>query len=83
MSIELTVTAKGQVTLRQEVLAHLGIGPGDKIVVDLLPDGRVQVHAKPGLAITELFGSLKRPGQPVLSIEEMNEAIAAGWAGER
>lgn len=83
MSIELTVTAKGQVTLRQEVLAHLGIGPGDKLVVDLLPDGRLQARAKPGLPITALFGSLKRPGQPTVTIEQMNEAIAAGWAGEK
>jgi hypothetical protein len=33
----LTVTARGQVTFRKEVLQHLGIGPGDKIELDLLP----------------------------------------------
>ncbi len=27
----LTVTAKGQVTLRKETLQHLKIGPGDKL----------------------------------------------------
>ena len=36
----LTVTARGQVTFRKEVLQHLGITPGDKIALDLLPDGR-------------------------------------------
>ena len=36
----LTVTARGQVTFRKEVLLHLGIEPGGKIEVDLLPDGR-------------------------------------------
>ena len=36
----LTVTAKGQITLRKELLKHLGVQPGDKIVVDKLPDGR-------------------------------------------
>ncbi|MGO7565492.1 AbrB/MazE/SpoVT family DNA-binding domain-containing protein, partial [Rhizobium johnstonii] len=32
----LTLTAKGQVTLKKEVLQHLGVRPGDKIYVDLL-----------------------------------------------
>ena len=36
----LTVTARGQVTFRKDVLQHLGIRPGDKIELDLLPDGR-------------------------------------------
>ncbi|MGS0742219.1 AbrB/MazE/SpoVT family DNA-binding domain-containing protein [Glaciimonas sp. GG7] len=37
----LTVTARGQVTFRKDVLKHLGIKPGDQIKLDLLPDGRV------------------------------------------
>ena len=36
----LTVTTRGQVTFRKEVLQHLGIKPGEKIELDLLPDGR-------------------------------------------
>jgi AbrB family looped-hinge helix DNA binding protein len=36
----LTVTARGQVTIRKEVLQHLGIQPGEKIELYLLPDGR-------------------------------------------
>ncbi|TSA14994.1 MAG: AbrB/MazE/SpoVT family DNA-binding domain-containing protein, partial [Comamonadaceae bacterium] len=35
----LTVTARGQVTFRRDVLRHLGIQPGQKIELDLLPDG--------------------------------------------
>jgi hypothetical protein len=30
-----------------------------------------------------LFGMLKREGEATHSIEEINEAIAGGWAGER
>jgi AbrB family looped-hinge helix DNA binding protein len=82
MGITLTVTAKGQVTLRKEVLQHLGIEPGDRLEVDLLPEGRLQVRAKSGKPLSRLYGILKRPGQPRLSIEEINEAAAAGWAGE-
>ena len=38
---ELTVTAKGQVTLRKELLTHLGVQPGEKIAVHKLPDGGI------------------------------------------
>src|SRR4051794_32691340 len=41
----LTITAKGQVTLKQELLNHLGVGPGEKIEADKLPDGRIVVRA--------------------------------------
>jgi AbrB family looped-hinge helix DNA binding protein len=80
----LTVTAKGQVTLRKDVLDHLGVQPGEKISVEKLPDGRVEVRAaRPTGKISEAFGFLKRKGGPSLSIEEMNKIIADGWAGKR
>ncbi len=41
----LKVTAKGQVTLRQDVLKHLDVRPGEKISVEKLPDGRIEVRA--------------------------------------
>ena len=83
MGLTLTVTAKGQVTLRKDVLQHLGIQPGDRLEVDLLPEGRLQLRAKSGKPISRLYDILKRPGQPSLSIEEINEAASAGWAGEK
>ncbi len=81
----LTVTAKGQVTLRKDVLRHLGIGPGDKVDVDLDSGGKVVLKAeRPTGSIEDVFGSLKQYYDgPPLSIEEINEAIAAGWAGRR
>lgn len=80
----LTVTAKGQVTLRKDLLAHLGVLPGDKVSIEKLPDGRIEVRAaKPTGKISDIFGLLKREGGPVLSIEEMNEITADGWAGKR
>ena len=83
MSITLTVTAKGQITLRKEVLAHLGVRPGDKVDVDLLAKGRMQLRATHGTSPEVVFGMLARPGGPSLSIEEMNEIAASGWAGEK
>lgn len=82
MPITLTVTAKGQITLRKEVLEHLGVRPGDRIDVDLLQDRRMQVRAKKGKSVTSIFGMLARPATPACSVEKLNEAASAGWAGE-
>ena len=79
MALELTVTAKGQVTLRRAVLDHLGVMPGAKVSVSLLENGRIElVAAKTGNDITGLRGALRRSGQRPVSLEEMQEAIEAG-----
>lgn len=82
MAITLTVTAKGQITLRKEVLRHLGVRPGDKLDVDLLKEGRLELRPRRGTSAAAVFGMLARPGTPRLSIEDLNEATASGWAGE-
>ncbi|HZC16620.1 MAG TPA: AbrB/MazE/SpoVT family DNA-binding domain-containing protein [Caulobacteraceae bacterium] len=80
----LTVTSKGQVTLRKDLLKHLGVQPGEKVAVEKLPDGRIEVKAaRPAGKISDVFGFLKRENGPSLSIEEMNEIAAQGWAGKR
>jgi bifunctional DNA-binding transcriptional regulator/antitoxin component of YhaV-PrlF toxin-antitoxin module len=80
----LTVTAKGQVTLRRDLLKHLGVHPGEKITVDKLPDGRIEMKAaRPTGKISDIFNVWKRKGGPSLSIEEINEIAARGWAGKR
>jgi AbrB family looped-hinge helix DNA binding protein len=80
----LTVTAKGQVTLRKDLLKHLGIQPGEKISLDKLPNGRIEIKAsQPKGAISDVFNFLKRKNGPFLSIEEINEAARRGWARKR
>jgi antitoxin PrlF len=84
MGTTLRVTAKGQVTLRKELLRHLGVEPGDKVTFDLLPDGRAELRAaKADGSIRKFIGSLERPGTKPLSIDEISEAAAQGWAGRR
>ena len=79
MALELTVTAKGQVTMRRTVLDHLGVRPGDKVGVILLPDGRVELRSNQTTpSLTALAGALRRPGQHPVSLEEMQNAIEAG-----
>jgi bifunctional DNA-binding transcriptional regulator/antitoxin component of YhaV-PrlF toxin-antitoxin module len=80
----LTITAKGQVTLRKDFLKHLGVQPGEKITVDKLPDGRIVVKAaRPKGNISDVFNFLKRENGPSLSIEEISKVVARGWAGKR
>lgn len=79
----LTVTARGQVTFRKDVLQHLGIRPGDKIELDLLPDGRgVLKAARPAGTIESFVGLLAGRTRKVATLEEINEAAARGWAGK-
>ncbi|MDF0491105.1 AbrB/MazE/SpoVT family DNA-binding domain-containing protein [Sphingobium sp. H39-3-25] len=79
----ITITSKGQITLRKELLRHLGVHPGEKISIDKLPGGEVRIRAvRPTGKISDAFGMLKREGRKSLSIEEINEITAKGWAGE-
>jgi len=81
--ITLTVTAKGQVTLRKEVLKHLGVSPGEKIAVDLLSGGQASLKvARPAGSISDFIGLLAGRSDKVATLEEINEAAAKGWAGE-
>jgi AbrB family looped-hinge helix DNA binding protein len=78
----LTVTAKGQVTLSKDILKHLGVCPGEKIAVDKLPGGRIEIRAARSTGkISDAFGLLKNKAGPSLS--DMNKIAARGWAGKR
>jgi bifunctional DNA-binding transcriptional regulator/antitoxin component of YhaV-PrlF toxin-antitoxin module len=80
----LTVTAKGQVTLRKDLLRHLGVQPGEKIIVEKLPDGRLEAKAAGRTGrISDVFNMLKRENRPSLSIEEIGKISARSWAGKR
>ncbi len=78
----LTVTVRGQVTFRKDVLQHLGIRPGDKIELALLPGGRGLLKAaKPAGTIDGFVGLLAGRTPKVATLEEINEATEQGWAG--
>jgi AbrB family looped-hinge helix DNA binding protein len=80
----LNVTSKGQVILRKDILEHLGIRPGEKVAVEKLPGGRLELRA-PGLSgkISDVFGFLERDGGPSLSDEDLNKIAAQGWTDKR
>ena len=79
----LTITSKGQITFRKELLQHLGVAPGSKVDVDLLPGGRMEVKAlQPAGSIDSFIGMLKGKTTKRATLEEIKEAAASGWAGK-
>jgi AbrB family looped-hinge helix DNA binding protein len=80
----LTVTAKGQITLKKELLRHLNVVPGEKIEVEKLPDGQLVVRpaAQTG-SIDSFIGSLEQKGGPRLTTAQIKRITEDAWAGKR
>jgi antitoxin PrlF len=72
--VESALTSKGQMTIPKAIREHLHLKPGDRVRFFVHPDGTVVLLPK--LPITALKGMLKTTKHA--TIEEMNEAIAAG-----
>ena len=80
----LTVTTRGQVTFRKEILQHLGIQPGEKIEIELLPGGRgVLTVARPAKKINGFLGLLAGRTRKAATIDQINQAVEEGWAGRK
>ena len=77
------ITVKGQVTLTDEILSHLGVQRGQPVTVNKLPSGAIEIRAAPTGRISDVFGSLKHRAKRRLSIKEINKIAADGWAGKR
>jgi bifunctional DNA-binding transcriptional regulator/antitoxin component of YhaV-PrlF toxin-antitoxin module len=78
----LTVTAKGQITLRRELLQFLGIGPGQQLEVDKLTQGVLALHAKTPQGLDAFVGCLPPPAK-ALSVEDMNDLVTRAWADQK
>lgn len=77
----LTITAKGQITLRRELLQYLGIAPGQQVEVHKQANGVLALQAKAPQGLEAFVGCLPPPPK-ALSVEDMNTIIASGWAGQ-
>ena len=77
-----TVTSKGQVTIPVEVRRELGLTSGTRVDFVRIGDGVYQL-----VAVTETVRSIKgtvaAPGGRAVTVEQMNDAIAAGAASRR
>lgn len=77
----LTVTSRGQLTLRKEFLEHIGVRPGDQINLKKTPNGKLTLErARPKGSWDDFFGCLKGKTNVRLTIEEINDAIAEAGA---
>lgn len=80
----LTVTARGQVTFRKDVLRHLGVKPGEKIELELIPGGKGMVTAARNTGnIEDFIGVLDGKTRKTATIEEIRKAAERAWAGIR
>jgi antitoxin PrlF len=77
----LTVTTKGQITLRRELLQYLGIAPGQQVEVHKQANGVLTLQAKAPQGLEAFAGCLPPPPQ-ALSVDEINAIIASGWAAQ-
>jgi bifunctional DNA-binding transcriptional regulator/antitoxin component of YhaV-PrlF toxin-antitoxin module len=75
----LTVTSRGQVTLRKEFLEHIGVKPGDEIALKKTANGKLTLErARPKGSWDDFVGCLKGKTKVRLTIEEINEGIGRG-----
>ncbi|MEM8625082.1 MAG: AbrB/MazE/SpoVT family DNA-binding domain-containing protein [Pseudomonadota bacterium] len=79
MSLESTVTSKGQTTLPKDVRKHLGLKAGDKVRYLVVDDGVRLVRPR---KVMSLCGSLPHEGDPV-SLDDMDEAVRDGAAARQ
>jgi antitoxin PrlF len=78
--MESAITSKGQATIPKAVREHLKLRPGDRVKFFVHPDGSVVLL--PRRPVSALRGMLKSRRKRPVAVEEMNEAIASGAAGE-
>ncbi len=69
-----TLTSKGQVTLPKEIRERLGLTAGSRLDFSIDDNGELRAHPVTTTALG-LAGLLRRPGQPPVTVEQMNEAV--------
>jgi AbrB family looped-hinge helix DNA binding protein len=75
-AMESTITVKGQATIPKAIREHLGLKAGDRIKFFVHPDGTVVLLPK--VPVSALRGIVKTRRRQPVTIDQMNEAIAAG-----
>lgn len=82
MSDATTMTSKGQVTVPRAIRERLGLKSGDRMAFTMLSDGTVVMRPRTR-RLADLAGSLARPGQPKVAVEDMNPFDARAAAGAK
>jgi bifunctional DNA-binding transcriptional regulator/antitoxin component of YhaV-PrlF toxin-antitoxin module len=80
----LTITARGQVTLKQDLLRHLGVKPGDQIEVSALPGGWIEVRAaRPSGSIEGFIALLAGRREKAATLEQSLRDLLTAAAAEQ
>lgn len=72
----LSLTSKGQVTVPVKIRRSLGLSPGDRVKF-IEEKGKFFIQ-RDNDDISSIFGMFK--AKKSVSLEQMDEAIAAGWS---
>lgn len=75
-----SVSEKGQLTLPKRIRDQMGILPGSRLDLQLQPDGTLQVRVL-ARGSESLFGLLAAPGQPALTLEQLDDAVTEAVRG--
>ncbi len=74
----MTLTGKGQFTFNKQLMEHMGVKAGDKILVKKLPDGTLKIQAqKSAVPLSALRGCIKTDLH--FTLEEIEAAIQQGY----
>lgn len=78
----LTVNPQGQIIVGEDVVKQLGVKPGDRVELSVLPGGKAEIAAATKtLTFRDLQGFLKgKTNGKRLTIEEINTAIEEAGA---
>ena len=71
MTMESTLTSKGQTTIPKDIRDSLGIKSGDRMTFTLMPDGTVLLRIK-NKSVMNLAGSLRKRGQKPVPTEQLS-----------
>ena len=71
MTIEATLTSKGQTTIPKEIRDGLGLKAGDRMTFTLMPDGTVILRVKKG-KVEDVAGILYKKARKPLRIERLS-----------
>lgn len=76
-----TVNPQGQIIVDEDVVKQLGVKPGDKLELSVLPGGKAEIGApEKTLTFRDVKGMLHEAANgKVLTIEEINEVIEDAW----
>ena len=71
MSIETTLTSKGQTTIPKEIRDGLHMKAGDRMTFTLMPDGTVVLRLK-SKSVAELAGALHKKGRKPVPVGQLS-----------